>query len=427
MEAMELVLDGLMAEGEEAAAVVETPEAGEQVDGEAGAGEQEIDPDTGEPINKGQDEGKQDGRKNPDAIRKHLAALKANPETAELGKEVTNRLGKVRGYEEVYPTVREAREVKALIDSVGGREAVTSAIESHATMQRVDQLLEAGDVTVLEDIFKQAPEGMTKLAPAILDKIAQANPKAYQAMITPHAVQMMQADGLPGAINALVDAFNSDNKAGIQDILGRIVQWYRGLQQGVKPKEADPERQKFEEEKSEFQKQQEQTAITQTMNANMQYTADKIDAGIAADIKRLGLGAKQTEKLRQEVWNEIVRRRQGDKVFTSRLESKFNGRKPGPDAVKVLNDFTDSSLKDAIDEVVTTIYGERKAVAKTGKTDPTAPKKGASTTPTTKAADAGWTKVNEPPSRQDIDYDHGETDTMNGKAVLKTGKKVQWR
>jgi hypothetical protein len=431
MEDMGLVLDGLMAEGEDAGTVVETPEAGGEQGGEQQqqGGEQEIDPDTGLPIDKGQADDKQDGRKNPDAIRKHLAQLKANPETAELGKEVTNRLGKVRGYEEVFPTVREAREVKQWMDTVGGRDAVTAAVESHATMQRVDAMLATGNKEVLKDIFQQAPEGMVKLTGPILDEVQKLNPTAYKGIITPHAVAMLNNDGMPGALNALVDAFNKDDKAGMQDLIGRLVQYYKGLMQGAKPAGKDPDREAFEQEKTEFRKQNETQAITQTFNANLEYSAGKIDAGLAADIKRLNLSPKAVEKLRQDVWREIETRRKADKTFMSTLQSKFDGKMPKPEAAAHLNGFTDRTVQAAIDDVVETYYGPRKVTPKTDKIDPTAPKKrpGASGAGAGAAADTGWVKVPGPPDRKDIDYSHKDTDPINGKAVLKSGKRAQWR
>lgn len=431
MAAEELVLDSLMAEGDGGGDAGGDAgdlggEENQQVDGQ----ETGTDGVTKQGGKAGEQDDKQDGRKNPDAIRKHLAALKADPTTKEFGQELTNKLGKVRGYEEVFPTVKEARETRTLIESVGGREAVTAAIESHATMQRVDQQIAAGDPAVVEDMFKQSPEGMAKLAGPILDQLAKANPAAYKAALVPHAIAMMQADGFsPAFLNSLVDSFNKDDKAGLQEKIGSLIEYYKGLMQGAKPKGIDPDRVKLDDDKKAWETQKQQEAIKSTFNTNLDYSASKIDAGIAADVKRLNLSEKQVEKLRQNVWKELETRRNKDSVFTTTLNSKFDGKTPKADAVTWLNGFTDRNVADAINEVVTSYYGDRKAVP--ARVDPTAPKKAAGAGKGAAAAPAaGAIKVPKALTFAEIDYNDPRTTTkgvLGGVAVRKSDKKlVQW-
>lgn len=378
----------------------------------------------------GEGEPKTDGRNNPDAIRKHLAEMKADPAKAELAKAITDGLGKKRGYEAEFPTVREAREVKQLIETAGGREAVTAAIESHATMQRVDALLEAGDPAVVQQMFEQAPAGMLKLVPSILDQAAKANPEAFKASLAPHVASMLAGDGMTGALNALVDAFNTDNKKGMEDVLGRILQYYKGLMQGAAPKGKDPDREKFNQEKSDWEKQKQTETTTEIFNNNLAHSGNKIDAELAADAKRLGLGKAALERLRQDVWRNIEARRGADAVFKAALQNKFTSKTAKVDAVKHLNDFTDKVVKEAVDEEVIARYGERKKADP--KKDPLAPK-GKPGTPAGKPAAApvaGAIRIPAPLTPREIDYDDPRTTTkgvLSGVAVRKSDKKlVQW-
>ncbi len=379
----------------------------------------------------GEAEHKADGRNNPDAIRKHLAALKADAATAPLAKAITDGLGKKRGYEEVFPTVREAREVRQLLETVGGREAVTNALESQSAMRRMDAALAAGDPMVLKDIFEQAPEGMVKLGAPVLDEIARRNPQAYQAMIAPHVIGALEGRGWTGALNSLVDALNKDDRAGMKDILGRITKDYTAMLQGARerarPQQIDPERAKFEEEKKNFENEKRQQAIKGTFHENLAYSANKIEEGLRADVKRLGLSPKAVEKLRQDVWREIERRRNSDATFKNQVNLKFDGKTPKPDAVRFLNQYTDQNVKDAIDEVVTTYYGPRKAIV-TQKINPTAPKKQVATAGKPSGQQpVGWTRVMAPPVPKEINYGHKDTDPFSGRAVLKDGRRVNWR
>jgi hypothetical protein len=384
-----------------------------------------------EPVTKpGEGEPKVDGRNNPDAIRKHLAEMKADPAKAELAKAITDGLGKKRGYEAEFPTVREAREVKQLIESAGGREAVTAAIASHATMQQVDTELAQANPAVVKRMFDQAPEGMVKLVPSIMEQAAKANPEAFKASLAPHVAQMLAGDGMTGALNALIDAFNTDNKAGMQDVLGRILQYYKSLMQGAAPKGKDPDREAFEKEKTEYEKGKETERTREIFNSNLTHSGTRIDAALASDAKRLNLGPAALERLRQDVWRNIEARRNADNLFKTTLQSKFASNNAKIDAVKHLNDFTDKVVKAAVDEEVIARYGERKKAEP--KKDPLAPK-GKPGAPAGKPAAvpvAGAIKIAAPLSSREIDYDDPRTTTkgvMSGVAVRKSDKKlVQW-
>lgn len=431
MAVEELILDSLMAEGEGGGAEGDPGGAADELGGEEHLGGEPADTDgAADPAGKtGEPDPKVDGRNNPDAIRKHLAEMKADPEKAALAKAITDGLGKKRGYEAEFPTVREAREVKQLIESVGGREAVTAAIESHATMQQVDAEIAEGNPAVAKRMFEQAPEGMVKLVPSILDQAAKANPDAYQAAIAPHAVAMLQKDGMTGALNALVDAFNTDNKDGMKDVIGRILQYYKGLMQGAAPKVKDPDREKFEKEKSDYETERQRETTQEIFNSNLAHSGNKIDAALAADVKRLGLSKGAIDKLRMDVWRNIEAKRNADDNFKSTLQRKFASKTAKVDAVKHLNDFTDNAVKDAVDEEVISRYGERKTVK---RADPTAPKgkPGAVAGKSAAAPAPGAIKIPAPLSRQEIDYDDPRTTTrgiQNGVAVRKSDKKlVQW-
>jgi hypothetical protein len=91
--------------------------------------------------------------------------------------------GKARGYEEQFPTVREAREVKALLDTVGGRDGFLKMQATLSEVEQIDALLSAGDASVIDRMWQEAPEGMPKLVPHIIDRFAKEKPQEYQQFI----------------------------------------------------------------------------------------------------------------------------------------------------------------------------------------------------------------------------------------------------
>jgi len=103
---------------------------------------------------------KQDGRKQPDALKKHIADLRRQAESivdpvekkAALDriKYLYDVSGKAKAYEEQFPTVREVREVKALLDTVGGRDGVIQMQSLLSEVEQIDQQLAAGDAKVID-------------------------------------------------------------------------------------------------------------------------------------------------------------------------------------------------------------------------------------------------------------------------------------
>lgn len=332
---------------------------------------------------------KTDARRAPDALRKFLKqvedqALKSGDQT--LAQEAKNHLAQIRqglgqrdGYREMFPSVQEARSAKALFDSVGGIKGVEELQNAKAQIERVDQLLAEGNPEVLDALFADdTKEGMTKLVSPILDKLAQQNPQAYQQAISPHAVRMMQNEGLPGAINALVDAFNGKNEAGQRQILGQLVKWFNDLSQGVQQnvKQNDPERQKFEEERTRFQKERHDAAVGEVFNSNLTYAADKIDEALKPYLPKLGLDKEGIEDLRQLIWKAYETQRKDDTTFKLAMNRNYQegkGFRDPVEAKKFLNGHVDANLKGIVDERVERLYG--KLLKAAPKPNPTAPAK----------------------------------------------------
>ena len=99
---------------------------------------------------------KTDGRKQPDALRKRIADLRRQADSVadpaekqrliEDAKALNDGMGKMRAYEQHFPTVKEARETKALVESLGGREGLTSLQNVQARAAEIDRALETGDL-----------------------------------------------------------------------------------------------------------------------------------------------------------------------------------------------------------------------------------------------------------------------------------------
>jgi hypothetical protein len=325
-------------------------------------------PGTG-PESQDDGQGKADRRRNPDALRKTLKWLRENGgEHSERAQEIERYLGENKSYKSVYPTVKEAREAKLAVDSVGGVAKIAELQHSAAHMAEVDSLLEAGDPKILDDIFKQAPQGMAKLAPAILDRLAQSNPQAYAKAVTPHALGFMDSQGLTEAIDSMVSLFNEGKAQDARGILNKIVNWYNNLSKANQATPAvDPEREAFEKERETFAQQKFSGEVTTLFNQVVSHAEQTLDKHLAADKKRLGLSTEAYQLLREDAWKYLQSARNEDGVFKSSLGNKINtkSRTIAGDALGFLNAQTDDKAQDACEKAVRLRYGHLKATSTT--------------------------------------------------------------
>jgi hypothetical protein len=325
---------------------------------------------------------KPDKRRNPDALRKTLKWLRENGgEHSERAAEIERYLGENKSYKTVYPTVRDARETKLAVDAIGGVGKIAEMQQSVAHMAEIDSMLEAGDPKVLDEIFQLAPKGIAKLAPAILDRLAESNPQAYTHAVAPHALSFLDTQGVTDALDAMVQAFNAGKPDEAKGVLAKIVNWYKSIissssHTAVKP---DPEREAFEKERETFSQQKYHGEVKATFDQVISHAEQTLDKHLAADRKRLGLSDESYALLREDAWKYLQSDRNADPVFKAAIGTKINDktRSISTDAVSFLNAQTDAKAKAACDKAIRVRYGHLKATpVATEKKSPTSPPSG---------------------------------------------------
>lgn len=276
---------------------------------------------------------KQDGRRQPDALKKHIGDLRRHADTLTDPAEKQAALdrikflydtsGKARAYEEQYPTVREAREVKALLDSVGGRDGFTQMQSVFAEVQKFDKQLTAGDPAAVEQMWHDAPEGMPKLVPAMLDKFAQAKPEEYAKFIAPKSITFLDSQGFPQAFDRMVQAYEAGKVEDAKAIRDQLVQWVSGnRQQTQQTKQADPEVERLRQELAQRDQQAESAKVDGAYNAVIDHAGPTIDGVLKPLVAKLGLSAEGYKALRNDVWSHLQDARNADATYKTVAPAK---------------------------------------------------------------------------------------------------------
>ena len=391
--------------------------------------------DDGQPKVKEGEQDRQDNRHQPDALKKHIAELRRRADAmtdpvekkAELDriKFLYDTSGKARGYEQQFPTVREAREVKALLEAVGGREGVQQMQATLSEIEQVDQALSAGDPSVVERMWDEAPEGMPKLMPALLDKFAQVKPQEFEKFIAPRSIGYLDQAGFPQAFDQMVRLYDAGKTDEAQAIRNELIQWVTSNRQQAQQQQADPEVERLRAELAKRDEGQESQKVDAAYNDVVSHAGPSIDRAARPIIGKYAFTREEAGAFRQAVWNHLQETRNANADYKTIAPAK---QRQGYDKwTEYAKRWTDDNAEASIRAVLKTPPWSRL----TGSAKPAAVTK----TPGTVSVQQG-----KEPSPSEIDYsgkglaaarkagfkDLGDM-LLSGQAPLKAGGIRKWR
>jgi hypothetical protein len=393
--------------------------------------------DDGQPKIKEGEGDRQDNRYQPDALKKHISDMRRRAEAitdpvekkAELDriKFLYDTSGKARGYEQVYPTVREAREVKAMLDAVGGREGVTQMQATISEIEQIDQALSAGDTSVVARMWEEAPDGMPKLMPAMLDKFAASKPQEYERFIAPRSIGFLDQQGFPQAFDSMVNLYEAGDTVRAQQLRDQLIQWVAGNRQAAQQQaKADPEVERLKAELAKRDEGQQSQKVEAAYNDVVSHAGPAIDKVAQPIIGKLGLSKDEMGAFRQAVWNDLQQRRNAHADYKTIAPAK---QRQGYDKwTEYANRWTDDNAEASVRAVLKTPPWSRIASSKTP------------VTAVTKSPAQVSVQKGTEPSPSEIDYgpkglqaarkagfkDLGDM-LLSGQAPMKSGGIRKWR
>lgn len=379
---------------------------------------------------------KQDGRRQPDALRKRIADLRrqADSITDPIAKEallkdakaLNDSLGKVRAYEEQFRTVREVKEVKALLDSVGGREGLTQMQSVLTYAQQIDAQLAAGDASVIDKMWEEAPEGMPKLVPHIADRLQKENPQEYTKFLAPRAIGYLDQSGFPQAFDQMTKLYEAGKTDEAKALREELVKWVVGQRQNAQQQpKTNPEVERLQRELQELKQGGEAQKVDTAYNAVVDHAGQSIDRVLKPMASKLGLTGEQYRLLRQDVWNHLQETRNANDTYKTIAPAK---QKQGYEAwTEYAKRWTDDNADASARAMVKARYGHQLQA-------------GTKTVQTTKPVVAASIQTGKEPAPSEIDYGPkgkiaaqkaGFKDIsdmiLSGQAPLKAGGIRKWR
>jgi hypothetical protein len=434
------VLETIFAEGEDAGGV-----GVDLGDGGAGGDGTDLDTDLGDGADgagtgegeeqQGADQEKVDGRRGSKEFREALKAWGATPEGAKFAKTAQADHFRVQELATIEPGgVSAIREKYALLEAVGGAEAVTQMQERIAETDAVDAALAAGDEKALDALGPDFDPGLAKLTPKILERVMRSDPEAYAAAILPHLMSGLAGSPMVGDLNRMIDALQAphlDEKgklAAVTQLLGRIGKWFEANEQKagqIKAAPVDKERTEFDQQRTRFEQEQQEAHWNNKIKPDAaRAESAKFDELLRPYMAKLKLSPAQKNAAFLDFQAKLTKACNADQNYGRQRDLYRKQKNPNP--ATVIN-FVKSHLTQKAKAAFDQVKEERGWAVPTKKAGATTQQVAGARSATTQTG-AAAVVVSVKPKPDEIDYRRtSEEDQWKGLYTLKTGKKVQYR
>lgn len=330
-------------------------------------------------------------------------------------------LALVGQFRQAFPGgLKEAHGLRQTIKESGGVEGIKSLNEEKKEWYEIDEEFGRSDPKFIDRLATRSPEAFSKLLPVFLEKFSQTNPYDHGAHVTQIVLNDMDRHKVPLMMERLQDFIGDNPRAmgqwkQISDYFGRLQELSSKSDKENAPKEPDEivkQRQALDQDRTTFTREQWNTAATTDFKRVFE-----------SELAKQAQGRDVSEQLRGAIWQGVMTKCsakwQADATLQSQLQKLFaNKDRSGFDRIIA------SRNKQDVPEILRQEI--RILPAKPGPKPKPIPQAIAKVPIGT--GDEGFIRVGSSPGANEIDYKYTNNALYaQGKAVLKSGKKVQWK
>ena len=324
-----------------------------------------------------------------------------------------------------------------------GMDAVTSIQEALAESQTMLDAIAQGDIKSLADDQR---DGILRMAPSLLDHLADTTPDAYTALLAPHFWQAIESSPLAGYYSGMIDVLNEkppeyltkeqipqwtiEHVKRIGSMVRGMGQWFTELKARADGAQNDGKNTPHREEGAAKPAGNEQfwkTSVHPQTNAHAEQVFTSELRPWIEKLAKSGIRLSDTKKqaLAQEMISGVQANALKNQSYTAQMK-RFNSQR-SPDAASVVSTFKgefNRHAKSVLEGLIRRDYGQ---ILEKGRTvvKPNASSNG--TKPAVQA-EAGVRFVSVKPDRSLIDFQRTPTDWIyQNKWRMKNGSVVQYR
>ena len=316
--------------------------------------------------------------------------------------------------------------------------------EALAESQTILDAVAQGNMDSLSD---EQRDGIYRMAPSVLEDLAESNPEAYSALLLPHFVEGLKSSALYSSLSGLLDTLNQKAPSWltkeqipqwtlehVQNVTGhaqKMAQWFQAQDQRVKELGGkDGQRQapvdRTTSQSGPANKEFWQQRVYPQTNQHAEETFNKELRPWAEKLSKAGIRLSDAKKqaLAQEMVQGVSALAKKNAAYASQMK-RFNSQR-SPDAASVVSTFRSEfnrHAKTVLDGLIRRDYGQVLDKG-TAKVTPKPATPGAKVAPVA----AGVKVVSVKPDRSQIDFQRTPTDWIyKNQWRLRNGTVVQYR
>jgi hypothetical protein len=298
-------------------------EGAESEQGAIGEGEEAGEGEEGE-------EGAEDRKLGPQAqaaeVKKALEKIRAaDPESAKtLRKAFFKKEQEIGGYRKSFKTAAEASEAHDLLEIHGGADGIAELKQQ--TDDYVNELLgmERGDPALIENMARDFPKGLIKLAPMALEKLRTLDAPAYERTIAKHMVSALKDKGVANTISRIGELIADGKQEPAFQLAKQLKDWIASVESFAltvakdEPNERDKE---IAERERGVQTREQKIFYGQVHSAVLSRQQNIIDKALGSYLKQRKLTPEQRQELSSGIRGRIARALEADDRYQDRLKA----------------------------------------------------------------------------------------------------------
>jgi hypothetical protein len=201
------------------------------------------------------------------AALKKLAKASTDPAQqkilADAAKNLADKHFRFKAYEKEFPTVQDARQAKATLESLGGEEGITEMQNEVTDYRKEIEQFSNGDRGLIEQLYKGNPESTAKMAQHVLDIFEEkGNVEALDNILLRPIVKRLQQVGLHSNLVKAANFIKEGKGQEAYDTLATVGEWLAKVTGDAeklgseRSKAPDPREKDFQEREQRLQQQE---------------------------------------------------------------------------------------------------------------------------------------------------------------------------
>lgn len=317
--------------------------------------------------------------------------------------------------------LKEAVALRDTFEAAGGEAGIRETQEAIADYGRLEQWFEAGDKQFVEQLAEASPESFSAMMTPGLETWRAKDPEMYthvMAKVMMNTLGPQVAQTLRQAYDLIAaDKANGAAANAIADLHDKLL----GLGQaaGKQPeRKVDPNKTALTQREQELSQREMKANLSPVRSEGMRQIESVTDSEMNRSYQWSDTDPDVQEAVRNEVRQRLIKLSRKDVNFTGNY-NKLVERQDWAGLKRHVSRFQAKVLPNIVSQAARLFNVKAKGAARPAV-------KGVATT-TAKPAEQGWVRVSAAPNIKDVDRSKTTDDMVyDGKAVLKSGKKVVW-